>query len=123
MELFIFIVLSALAFSFILAGAISKDRINIIPGSAILFILGLLLVTGSPLEIQDGVKYNYTQVDNETVIDTESKTYRNYQPPSPLDQERFSQLLGLTLISISLYYFLISLSNLNFRSAMKNLNN
>lgn len=119
MELVIFSILSALAFSFILAGALSKDRINLLPGSAILLILGLLLVTGTPLQIQDGVEYNYTEVNNDTVVDTENKIYKDYQPPSPLDKERFSQLLGLSLLAISLYYFLISLSNLEFRSVMK----
>jgi hypothetical protein len=119
MELVIFIVLSALAFSFILAGAISKDRINLLPGSAILFILGLLLVTGTPLEIENGVEYQYKDVNGTQKVDTETTIYKEYQPPSPLDKDRFSQLLGLSILAISLYYFLISLSKLEFRSVMK----
>jgi len=118
MELIIFSILSGLGLSFILAGAISKDRINLIPGSALILLLGLLLVTGTPIKIQDGVEYTYKEVDNSTVVDTEKNVYKDYNP-SNIDKNRFSELLGLTMIAISLYYFLISLSNLNFRSVMK----
>lgn len=119
MELLVFSILSGIALTFVVAGALSGDRINILPGSAILFIIGIVLSTGAPLEMQDGIEYDYKEVNGSYELGSETNTYRNFSPSNSLSDERFSQLLGLSYLAIALYYFVISVSRINFRTLME----
>lgn len=119
MNLSIFGLLSLLAFGFILAGAISKDRINNVPGALILLLLGLMLVSGNGIEYQSGIDYIYGEVNGSQEVVKEDYKFSSFTSTSPVTQNRFNTGLGVSYIAISMYYFLIAFTNIRFRSLMK----
>ena len=119
MNLSIFGLLSLLAFGFILAGAISKDRINNVPGALILLLLGLMLVSGNGIEYQSGTELIYGEVNGSQEVVQEEYKFSSFTSTSPVTQDRFNTGLGVSYIAISMYYFLIAFSNIRFRSLLK----
>lgn len=119
MNLVIFGLLSLLAFGFVLAGAISKDRINNVPGSLIFLLLGLMLVSGNGIEYKSGVDFSYGDVNGSQQVISEDFKYSTFSSTSPITEQRFNVALGVSYISISMYYFLIAFSGIRFRSLLK----
>lgn len=122
MNLPIFSVFLAIAFLFILAGAISKDRINIIPGALMFLLLGSILTMGTSIEYQTGTDLIYEDVNGSMEVVEEQRIYSEFKPPTPIGQDRFNEAIGISMIAIGLYYFLISISHVNFRSSISKRN-
>ena len=118
MELILFTILSGLAGLFALTAGLSKDRTNLIPSGLILLILGIFLVIGPGLQIQDGVNYTYGEVNGSQEVFSESFTYQTVEAPVNIEWMSFNGILGVSLIAISLYFLIIAMANTNFRSTI-----
>lgn len=114
MKLVILLSLFALSSIFLLINSFSQGRNNLFPAAAIMLFIGAFLLTGTGLQVQDGVKYNYTQVENKTVIDYEKPVYREISNPTGLD---FSNLLGM-LFTIMATGYLVMASPGRFKSLL-----
>jgi hypothetical protein len=114
MELTIFLTLMSLAGLFLIVGALSKDRITLLPAGAFLLLTGFFLIGGTGLEIQNGVNKTYTTYENSTVVDYEEPRYQKVE--FPVESVEFSDTLGFLLIMLALYFFYIPSDQLKFRS-------
>lgn len=114
MELTIFLTLMSLAGLFLIVGALSKDRITLLPAGAFLLLTGFFLIGGTGLEIQNGVNKTYTTYENSTVVDYEEPRYQKVE--FPVETVEFSDTLGFLLVMLALYFFYIPSDQLKFRS-------
>jgi hypothetical protein len=105
MKLVLLLSLFAISSIFLLVNSFSQSRNNLYPAAAILLFIGAFLLAGTGLQIQEGVEYNYTQVDNETVIDHEKPVYKSVSNPTALE---FSNLLGLLFMIMGSGYMVMA---------------
>lgn len=117
MELTIFLTLMSLAGLFLVVGALSKDRITLLPAGAFLLLTGFFLIGGTGLEVPNGIDKTYTEVNNSTVVDYEEPRYQKVE--FPVESVEFSDTLGFLLIMLALYFFYIPSNQLQFRSVAK----
>lgn len=117
MELTIFLTLMSLAGLFLIVGALSKDRITLLPAGAFLLLTGFYLIGGTGLEIPTGQEMNHTVIENDTVIESQKTTYEKVE--YPVNSVEFSDTLGFLLVMLALYFFYIPSDQLQFRSVAK----
>jgi len=112
MEVATFAVLFGCASALALVAAVSSDRMALIPSGGLFVVLGMLLFV-SPLVVQDGHEYTYTQQNNDTVRADRTATFSEVSAPSTnLD---VSNLVGLTTAFTGVYFLVISFSRMGFR--------
>lgn len=117
MELILFVTLSSLAGLFTLAAAISKDRTNLIPSGLIFMFVGIFLIIGQGLQIQDGVNYSYDEVNGSMEVVDERPNYKQVESPS--EYADINEILGLGLMLIGVYFLAIASAKDRFFSLMR----
>lgn len=117
MELILFITLTGLAGLFTLAAGISKDRTNLVPGGLIFLFVGLFLIIGQGLQIQDGVNYSYEDVNGSMEVTEERNIYQEVESPS--ENADINEILGLGLLLIGVYFLGIAGANTRFFTLLR----
>lgn len=115
MEITVLLALTGIAGLFMIANSFSTERNNLYPAAAILMLAGFFLVTTpAGLQIESGTEYQYTEVNNETVIDQETTTYQPVE--FPVGSFEFSNILGLIYLAISSGFFVMASTGRKIRS-------
>jgi len=114
MKLLVFTALTGLAGLFMLVAAVAKDRVNLYPAGVLLLLTGFFLMSGQGLEVATGETRTYTDVANQTVVESVSNTYSTVE--FPVESVDINQLTGFVMLIMSLYFFYIPSKQLRFRS-------
>lgn len=114
MKVLVFTALTGLAGLFMLVAAVAKDRVNLYPAGVLLLLTGFFLMSGQGLEVATGETRTYTEVNNQTVVQSVSNTYSTVE--FPVESVDINQLTGFVMLIMSLYFFYIPSKQLRFRS-------
>ena len=114
MKLLVFTALIGLAGLFMLVAAVANDRVNLYPAGVLLLLTGFFLMSGQGLEVATGETRTYTDVANQTVVESVSNTYSTVE--FPVESVDINQLTGFVMLIMSLYFFYIPSKQLRFRS-------
>jgi hypothetical protein len=114
MKVLVFTALTGLAGLFMLIAAVAKDRVNLYPAGVLLLLTGFFLMSGQGLEVATGETRTYTEVNNQTVVESVSNTYSTVE--FPVESVDINQLTGFVMLIMSLYFFYIPSKQLRFRS-------
>lgn len=114
MKLLVFTALTGLAGLFMLVAAVAKDRVNLYPAGVLLLLTGFFLMSGQGLEVATGETHTYTEVNNQTVVESVSNTYSTVE--FPVESVDINKLTGFVMLIMSLYFFYIPSKQLRFRS-------